>query len=103
MTVQPNTCNAADEAALADLLKHEAAIESVLKSVPAELRELFLGLALQHQRAPRSDIGGRHHHRAEPWPMRCIVCSSDFDACRSDARFCSNACRQRAYRRRGQP
>lgn len=31
---------------------------------------------------------------------RCPVCEEDFTAGRSDARYCSNACKQRAYRRR---
>lgn len=31
---------------------------------------------------------------------RCRVCRHEFAAWRGDARYCSNACRQRAYRRR---
>ncbi len=30
----------------------------------------------------------------------CVECGKDFDAARSDARFCSSACRQKAYRAR---
>jgi capsular exopolysaccharide synthesis family protein len=30
----------------------------------------------------------------------CVECSKNFDAARSDARFCSSACRQKAYRAR---
>jgi hypothetical protein len=30
----------------------------------------------------------------------CVVCGKNFDAARSDARFCSSACRQKAYRAR---
>jgi hypothetical protein len=30
----------------------------------------------------------------------CVVCREDFTASRADARYCSNACRQDAYRKR---
>ena len=30
----------------------------------------------------------------------CVECGKNFDAARSDARFCSSACRQKAYRAR---
>jgi hypothetical protein len=32
--------------------------------------------------------------------LRCEVCGEPFEAARSDAKYCSNACRQRAYRER---
>jgi hypothetical protein len=32
--------------------------------------------------------------------LRCRVCGEGFTASRADARFCSNACRQDAYRKR---
>jgi hypothetical protein len=34
------------------------------------------------------------------WPVRCKVCKKSFTPVRKDASTCSNACRQRAYRRR---
>ena len=33
-------------------------------------------------------------------PLRCSVCGHGFTASRADARYCSNACRQDAYRKR---
>ena len=45
-----------------------------------------------HQRARR-----KHRHR---WPQRCDVCNKQFTPRRPDAHYCSNACRQLAYRRR---
>jgi hypothetical protein len=32
--------------------------------------------------------------------LRCHVCGETFEASRGDARYCSNACRQDAYRKR---
>ena len=32
------------------------------------------------------------------WKQKCLVCSKKFKSKRSDAKYCSNACRQRAYR-----
>lgn len=34
-------------------------------------------------------------------PIDCLTCGERIDARRSDTRYCSPACRQRAYRRRG--
>jgi len=34
-------------------------------------------------------------------PCTCAVCSATFTPTRRDARYCSDACRQRAYRARG--
>ena len=39
----------------------------------------------------------RHVARAQ---LRCTVCRNAFTPKRSDARYCSNACRQDAYRKR---
>ena len=36
------------------------------------------------------------------WIHTCEVCDTEFSAVRPDAVFCSNACRQMAYRRRRQ-
>jgi hypothetical protein len=38
--------------------------------------------------------------RVEHQPRRCEICDEEFTPKRSDARFCSNACRQDAYRQR---
>lgn len=37
---------------------------------------------------------------AQPYNFRCLVCGGMFEAVRHDARQCSPACRQRAYRTR---
>jgi predicted nucleic acid-binding Zn ribbon protein len=40
---------------------------------------------------------------ATPYRLRsrpCAVCGTEFRPWRGDARYCSNACRQKAYRRR---
>jgi hypothetical protein len=38
--------------------------------------------------------------RVEPTERECVVCSERFTPARSDARYCSAACRQDAYRKR---
>jgi hypothetical protein len=38
--------------------------------------------------------------RLRPTLRECVVCGESFTPGRSDARFCANACRQRAYRLR---
>jgi hypothetical protein len=38
--------------------------------------------------------------RIEPTPRACAVCGETFTPARSDARYCSGACRQDAYRKR---
>jgi hypothetical protein len=42
----------------------------------------------------------RDAHRPEPTSVTC-PCGRSFTPARTDARYCSNACRQRAYRQRG--
>lgn len=37
---------------------------------------------------------------ARPYEYECRVCGGNFAATRQDARHCSHACRQRAYRER---
>ena len=44
----------------------------------------------------------RKRHRRENWRC-CKVCKDRFEPTRKDARFCSNACRQFAYRARRRP
>lgn len=51
-------------------------------------------------RWPRSDRGRFHQLPEQVWSLTCQHCGHDFDASRWDARFCRNACRQAAYRRR---
>jgi hypothetical protein len=41
------------------------------------------------------DLRARHRHKQR----RCKTCGTPFTTTRSDARFCSNACRQKAHRR----
>ena len=47
----------------------------------------------------------RCHQRArrkyrESWPQRCVICKKQFNPSRADALYCSDPCRQWAYRRR---
>jgi hypothetical protein len=42
----------------------------------------------------------RRQARQEPEPVVCATCGTTFTPARSDARYCSNACRQRAHRQR---
>ena len=42
----------------------------------------------------------RSEKRARARPSTCTACSEQMSPSRSDARYCSNACRQRAYRKR---
>jgi hypothetical protein len=39
----------------------------------------------------------------EPKTTTCLTCQETFTPTRSDARFCSNACRQKHYRAKGSP
>jgi hypothetical protein len=47
-----------------------------------------------------AQIARCREQREEPPSVTCSVCSKQFQPTRSDAQFCSSACRQRAYRRR---
>jgi hypothetical protein len=40
----------------------------------------------------------RRRRRVKPQP--CVLCGASFKPRRSDARYCSAACKQKAYRRR---
>jgi predicted transcriptional regulator len=40
--------------------------------------------------------------RSNAVPLTCPICDDSFTASRTDRRYCSNACRQDAYRRRKQ-
>ena len=53
-------------------------------------------------RRRRTNAESMRRHRAEqrPEPEPCARCGESFNAPRSDARFCSSACRQAAYRER---
>jgi hypothetical protein len=42
----------------------------------------------------------RAKHRRAPEPLICASCSTLFTPKRSDARFCSKSCKQKAFRRR---
>jgi endogenous inhibitor of DNA gyrase (YacG/DUF329 family) len=42
----------------------------------------------------------RQAHKPEPEPTDCVACGERVDVRRADARYCSNACRQKAYRTR---
>ena len=47
-----------------------------------------------------AQIARRRQQREPPPSVTCSVCSKQFQPTRSDAQFCSSACRQWAYRRR---
>jgi hypothetical protein len=64
----------------------------------AALCNAWLGCA--QRRWPRSDRGGWHQLPERVWDLYCAACGSAFTASRWDARYCSPACRQRAYRQR---
>lgn len=51
-------------------------------------------------RHPRSDRGRFHSLPDRCWTITCEQCSEHFDASRWDARYCSSACKQKAYRAR---
>lgn len=46
------------------------------------------------------DEAARKRRRVEPVARECEVCGEEFIPKRSDARYCSSACRQDAYRKR---
>jgi hypothetical protein len=46
----------------------------------------------------------RYRYRMERWlDRRCLRCDKGFQARRSSAKYCSNACKQLAYLRRRHP
>ena len=47
----------------------------------------------------------RAHRKMRRWFMTCEACKKPFKPARTDARYCSSACRQRTYRqkKRGRP
>ena len=51
-------------------------------------------------RPPRADRGSRHMVPFRAWKTRCQHCGRDSQKTRWDAQYCSNACRQAAYRAR---
>lgn len=61
----------------------------------------YCSAALQVAHRPERTATRRLEARAEQGPHQCGGCSEVLDGRRSDARCCSGACRQRAYRRRG--
>ena len=50
--------------------------------------------------ASRCEARARRRHRRAAMSARCEACKKTFTLKRADAKFCSNACRQQAYRRR---
>jgi putative metallohydrolase (TIGR04338 family) len=42
----------------------------------------------------------RHERLAQAWVRVCVVCGTEFESHRNDARYCSGRCRQRAHRQR---
>jgi hypothetical protein len=55
---------------------------------------------LWKNRQPRSDRGGMHLRPERTWLTFCVWCDCEFRVSRPDARYCSNRCRQAAYRQR---
>ncbi len=60
----------------------------------ATLRKLVVQVEERLGRPPESQVAVTARHR-------CTACGRAFTGVRSDARYCSGACRQRAYRQRG--
>lgn len=65
--------------------------------VPRRHRGHTLCFACQHQRDNRIQRERRRQARAG---KPCVACGQPFTPPRADGRYCSGACRQRAYRRR---
>jgi hypothetical protein len=57
-------------------------------------------LGKPRRRARRSDYGGRHMPPEDVWKVQCQRCARKLYRSRWDAQYCSNACRQAAYRQR---
>lgn len=69
---------------LAAAIEHHARATAALAVVLREVCDLLRGEKLKYS--------------------RCAVCGAAFELARSDAKYCSNACKTKAYReRRGQP
>jgi transposase len=71
----------------------------------AELEGVDRGTARRYART--YEVAARRYGREGDHPPlcnevrhRCVVCKEEFTASRADARYCSNACRQDAYRKR---
>jgi hypothetical protein len=67
--------------------------------LPAEPR-VFCGTACKRRVLAVERRSRRLAAAAKRKPLRCPVCHRQFEATRPDARYCSNACRQGAYRKR---
>jgi hypothetical protein len=77
------------------------------ESLPAEVRELA---ERTFARLQAGTIGAMPAYRLvklylreydlDCWAPTCRSCGAEFGAVRPDARYCSGACRQRAYRQR---
>jgi hypothetical protein len=86
------------EAKIQAVLGHPDVIRFGTGPYLAALCDSWLGRA--QPRAERSDRG-RFHQLPEPaWETTCVCCGKIFTSSRSDASYCSPACRQRAYRER---
>ena len=55
---------------------------------------------LYEKEARRNGYIDDHAPSCNELRCRCVVCSETFTATRGDARYCSGACRQDAYRKR---
>jgi hypothetical protein len=93
--------------ALRDGPDHFASTRQQLAAFSPELQQQYLDalcnawLGPLERRATRSDKGIRRGPRDWCHPaLICEECLNEYSACRIDARYCSNSCRQRAYRRR---
>jgi hypothetical protein len=68
------------------------------REIPASLKRVS---AVPKATGPVTDkTSGRGHYVRKNRKQTCTVCGQKFVATRSDAAFCSNACRQRRYRER---
>jgi hypothetical protein len=83
-------------------------MECIAKEGGLALRQQYLDalcinwLGPIQRRWTRSDKGSWRAPRDWTYRgLRCCLCGREFEATRIDARWCSGACRQRAYRQRG--
>lgn len=69
------------------------------RKVCCDCRQPIYVKLLSHKRCPECWAKNEltRHHRAKV-EVACVACSTIFAQTRSDAKFCSAACRQRMYR-----
>lgn len=99
----------------ADYLDEEATMDAMRLAEEAAIKELELEAEEAFDRAAGAIEQTARHLAVTPPPVgpkqvavtdggrRCETCGSKLATVRSDARFCSSACRQKAWRKRNEP